>query len=192
MPLLNFNGWLSLPSLMQAAHLFTIGVLCLRLLNFRQRLRRPCSRFLPIALAILCFYGSLDELIKLHLLIDQFNWQYIYLIALGSILIFGWFDIVGIWRYYPVTVLWTVMGLSIFLLGGFGAEAVKDAIAPELISYGVGQPTQFSEHLRITVEELAELIGETLILFAFCKFNLRVLSVPNLPQMAAKQRSPFI
>ena len=49
LPLLDLNGLRSLPSWLQAAHLFAIGGLCLGLLRFRQRMARPVSWFLPSA-----------------------------------------------------------------------------------------------------------------------------------------------
>lgn len=177
--MLDFNGLRSLPSLLQAAHLFAIGMLCLSLLICRQRLSRPCSWFLPLALAILCFYGGLDELTKLHLTLDQVNWKIVYLTVLASIPLLCWRDLLWVWREHPTTLLWIGIGMGIFLLGGFGAEMVKGAIASELAVHASTRTRFLAEHLRITFEEFAELIGETVILYAFARFTQRVLLVSS-------------
>ena len=58
--LLDFNGLRSLPSLLQAAHLFAIGGLCGLLLLARQLRVQAYSGFLPSALMLLCFFGGID------------------------------------------------------------------------------------------------------------------------------------
>ncbi|PSN78372.1 hypothetical protein C8B47_17285, partial [filamentous cyanobacterium CCP4] len=152
-PLLDLNGLRSLPSWLQAAHLFAIASLCLALLRFRERMSRPVSWFLPSALAVLCLYGGLDELTKLHLALNQFDWKLIYLGILVAIPVLGWRDMVWIWQYHRVSVLWVLAGIGVFLLGGFGAEAIKGAIAAELATHTSSQSLFLGEHLRITLEE---------------------------------------
>lgn len=174
---LDFNGLRSLPSLIQAAHLFTLGGLCSALLIYRHRMARPLSWFLPLALMGLCFYGGLDEMTKLHLYLKQYDWKAIYIGLLVAIPLIGWRDLRQIWRHHRATVLWVLAGLGIFLLGGFGAEMMKGAIASGLSVYDASRIPFLAEHLRITVEELAELLGETLILYAFAKFVYEVLVV---------------
>ena len=127
--LLDFNGLRTLPSLMQAAHLFAIGGLCVVLLRQRSRLQDPYSWYLPLALACLCWFGGVDELTKLHLKLDQINWKLLYLGLLAAIPIFSWRDLVWLWRSHRDTLLWVAAGMAIFLAGGFGAEFLKGAIA---------------------------------------------------------------
>lgn len=174
-PLLDLNGLRSLPSWLQAAHLFTIGGLCLGLLRFRQRMSRPISWVLPGALAMLCLYGGLDELTKLHLILQQFDWKLIYLGLLIAIPVLGWRDLIWIWRHHRTPVLWVLAGLGIFLLGGFGAEAAKGAIAVELSAHTSARGLFLGEHLRITIEEFAELLGETLILYGIARLIQQAL-----------------
>jgi hypothetical protein len=181
-PLLDLNGLRSLPSLLQAAHLFAIGGLCLLLLIHRQRMVRPCSRFLPLALATLCFFGGLDELTKLHLTLNQVDWKLIYLGLLAAIPILGWRDLIWLWREHRGTMGWIAVGLGIFLLGGFGAEWGKAAIASNLTAHASPRLVFLSEHLRITVEEFAELLGETVILSTFATFTQRLIPPPLLRQ----------
>ncbi|MBE9160402.1 hypothetical protein IQ265_26795 [Nodosilinea sp. LEGE 06152] len=173
-PLLDLNGLRSLPSWLQAAHLFAIGGLCLALLRFRQRMASPISWFLPSALAGLSLYGGLDELTKLHLALNQFDWKLIYLGILIAIPVLGWRDLVWIWRHHRASVLWVLVGIGVFLLGGFGAEAVKGVLATHFSS----QSLFLGEHLRITIEEFGELLGETFILYGIARFMLQALNPP--------------
>lgn len=173
---LDLNGLRSLPSLLQAAHLFAIGGLCLLLLSYRQCMVRPCSRSLLLALALLCFYGALDELIKLHLVFKQVDWKLIYLSILVAIPVVGWRDLVWLWREHRPTILWIAAGMGIFLLGGFGAEWLKGAIASGLAPHTSPHRVFLAEHFRITVEELAELLGETIILYTFATFTRSLMS----------------
>ncbi|MEL6763404.1 MAG: hypothetical protein AAFO87_07030 [Cyanobacteria bacterium J06607_6] len=126
--LLDFNGLRSLPSLLQAAHLFTIGGLCGLLLVARQPRRQSYSWFLPAAVMLLCFFGGIDELTKLHLALNQVNWQVVYLSLMAAILIFSWGDFIWLWRHHRPTLLWVLAGISLFLLGSFG---VFEHLAPK-------------------------------------------------------------
>ncbi|MBE9110614.1 hypothetical protein IQ273_14430 [Nodosilinea sp. LEGE 07298] len=174
-PLLDLNGLRSLPSWLQAAHLFAIGGLCLALLRYRQRMTRPVSWFLPSALAVLCLFGGIDELTKLHLALNQFDWKLIYLGILIAIPVLGWQDLTWIWQHHRGPVLWVLAGVGVFLLGGFGAEAMKGAIASELAIHASSQSIFLGEHLRITIEEFGELLGETLILYGMACLTQQAL-----------------
>jgi len=173
---LDFNGLRSLPSLLQAAHLFAIAAVCLVLWGQRHRLSRPCSGYLPLALACLCLFGGIDELTKLHLTLDQINWQLLYLGLLAAIPILSWRDLIWLWQAHRSTLLWIAAGMAIFLLGGFGAEFVKGAIAAGVAAHSSPHTVQLAEHLRITIEEFAELLGETVILYAFLAFMVQVMT----------------
>lgn len=182
-PWLDWNGLRSFPSLMQAAALFSIGILALLLLGCQQRIKQPISRLLPLSLALLCFYGGVDELTKLHLQLNQYNWKGIYMLILMAIPAICWRDLAWLWRAHRSMMLWVLTGLGIFLLGGFGAELIKDHLyagfAPEATFTLAGQNMNmlfWVEHLRITVEEFAELLGETVILFGVAQFVLESLS----------------
>ena len=165
---LDWNGLRSLPSLLQAVHLFAIGSLFLVLLCFRPRMQRPVSWLLPLALTALCFYGAVDELTKIHLLLKNYDWKAIYLAILIAIPLICRRDLVWIWQAHRSLALWVFMGLGIFLLGGFGAESIKQSL-----NQGVSSDAAFTwlgqdinvrvlvEHIRTTVEEFAELLGET-------------------------------
>jgi hypothetical protein len=175
---LDFNGLRSLPSLLQATQLFAIGGLCWLVFRYRRRLPQPLSGVLPLALMGLCFYGGLDEITKLHLILHQYNWQVIYIVALVAIPLLGWRDLLRLWCHHRSTVLWVLAGITIFLLGGFGAEILKGAIATQVTAHASERAAFYSEHLRITVEELSELFGENLILYAFIRFLQPIWSPP--------------
>jgi hypothetical protein len=175
--MLNFNGLRTLPSLLQAAHRFAIGGLCLVLLMQRSRLQAPYSWYLPLALAILCLFGGLDELTKLHLTFNQINWKFLYLGLLTAIPLFSWRDLVWLWRTHRITLIRVGTGMAIFLGGGFGAEFLKGAIAT-VATQNSAAAAAWAEYLRITLEEFAELCGETIILYAFMAFTIKVLTQP--------------
>jgi len=179
--MLDFNGLRTLPSLLQAAHLFAIGGLCWVLLVQRSRLHSPYSWYLPLALACLCLFGGLDELTKLHLTFDQINWKFLYLGLLTAIPILSWRDLVWLWRTHRITLIRIVTGMVIFLGGGFGAEFLKGAIATTTAQNSV-EVAAWAEYLRITLEEFAELCGETIILYAFAVFTFKLLAQPSPPE----------
>lgn len=173
--LFDFDGLRSLPSWLQAMLLSAIGLLCVGLLRWRRRMARPISWVLPSTLALLCFFGAVDELLKFHLTLGQVNWKLIYLSLLTAIVVLGFRDLALLWRTHRHTVLWVLAGLGIFLLGGFGAEMAKGAIAAALSDHASSRTVFLVEHLRITLEELAELLGETVILYAVACFVQQVL-----------------
>ncbi|MBW4482310.1 MAG: hypothetical protein KME14_07190 [Tildeniella torsiva UHER 1998/13D] len=173
--LFDFDGLRSLPSWLQAILLGAIGLLCVGVLRSRRYMARPISWVLPSAVALLCFLGAADELLKFHLTLGQVDWKVIYLSLLVAIAVLGFQDLALLWRTHRLTVLWVLAGLGIFLLGGFGAEMAKDAIATALPTHSPSATVFFVEHLRITLEELAELLGETVILYAVACFAQQVL-----------------
>lgn len=190
-PWLDLNGMRSLPSLLQASHLFAIGLIALGILIGRQRMARPVSWVLPLALALLCFYGGCDELIKLHLQLTQYNWQYIYLAILAAIPILCWRDLIWLWCTHRSIVLWVLLGITIFLLGGFGGEAIKttlhNAFRPETMVTLIGTTNRLqflAEHIRITIEEFSELLGESLILFGVAQFAYLSLATCPAPDLS--------
>ena len=177
--LLDFNGLRSLPSLLQAAHLFAIGGICALLLLARQHRMQSYSWFLPAALMLLCFFCGIDELTKLHLALNQVNWQVVYLSLMAAILIFSWGDFIWLWRHHRPTLLWVLAGISLFLLGSFGGEMLKAPITNALNTHSPPRIAFLLEHVRILVEEFSELMGETLILYAFANFTWGVWSQPK-------------
>ncbi|MGB3403112.1 MAG: hypothetical protein WBA77_10520 [Microcoleaceae cyanobacterium] len=66
--------------------------------------------------------------------------------------------------------------MIVFAVGGFGAELFKDMIQTLLNLFGATESfTYFIENIRIAVEEFAELLGESLILYSgLCFFMQRL------------------
>ncbi|HEY9659032.1 MAG TPA: hypothetical protein V6C65_11310, partial [Allocoleopsis sp.] len=90
-PLVDFDGQGTLPSLLQALHFFTIGLLILWLLvQPRSRFPYPSRPFL-IAFALLMAYATLDELFKIHLhlkpLLAGHDWKWFYLSGFGALML---------------------------------------------------------------------------------------------------------
>jgi hypothetical protein len=82
-------------------------------------------------------------------------------------------DFVVLWHHYRRETCLVLLGIGVFVLGGYGSEMLKDflstggsyqAIAREQI-LGVS-----IENLRVAYEESSELAGENLILYACLQF----------------------
>jgi hypothetical protein len=175
--ILDFNGRQTLPSLLQAGQLFLIGAIALWLLMVKRQLKHRLSIPLLIGIALLCGFGGLDELFKIHLTAKQIPWKGLYLSILTAIPILCWKDLRMLWRSHRGLLVWVGVGISVFVLGGFGAEFLKDGLKTFMEEHTATETTVFAiEHLRITIEELAELIGETTIVYAVGKLTLQLFN----------------
>ncbi|MEM7770329.1 MAG: hypothetical protein AAF327_07440 [Cyanobacteria bacterium P01_A01_bin.37] len=174
---LDFNGLRTLPSLIQAFQLFLIGAIALLLLVLSRQLKHNLSWPLLLFITILCCFGGLDEVLKIHLALKQFNWKGMYLGILTAIPILCWKDLVRLWRSHRDVVLWIAIGISVFVAGGFGAEYLKSGLTT-LFSGNVSETTLFTlEQTRTTIEELSELIGETITVYGIGRFTIRFIPV---------------
>jgi len=172
---LDFNGLRTLPSLIQAVQLFLIGAIALGLLICSRQLNHRLSPVVLICIALLCGFGGFDELFKIHLTFKQFNWKGIYLGLLTAIPVLCWKDLIRLWRSHRDTLMWVGAGMGVFLLGGFGAEFLKDGFAT-LFNGQDAETVAFAlERSRVTIEELAELIGETIIIYGMGRFVIQLL-----------------
>ena len=179
----DMNGLMTIPSLLQALQLLSIGLISITLFIQEQTYQRPPSQRFKLAIALLLIYGGIDELFKIHLQLKHWfdslgdrTWLGIYLaIFLGTPLLL-YPDFRNLWRYYQRETLIAILGMIIFAVGGFGAEIFKDIIQTLLNLLGTTElMTNLIEHLRIAVEEFAELFGESLILYsALCFFSQRL------------------
>lgn len=168
--LIDFNGFRSLPSLIQAFQLFLIGTIALILLIAHRQIHHRLSCSLLTFIALLSFFGGLDEVLKIHLSLNQYNWKGIYFGILVAIPIICRRDLLMLWRSHRDVVLWIAVGISIFLIGGFGAELLKSGSTPVFLDEKTGAMMWRFERLFTTVEELAELLGETLTLYGIGRF----------------------
>ncbi len=177
-PLLNFDGQLSAISVLQALLLFGVGMAMVTIMVVRQRLAHPPSWFLLIVLATLSFYGALDEVFKIHIALRQFNWIGIYSTLLVVVPLFCYQDLRRFWQLHRWTVLWVLIGISIFALGGFGAEVLKHAILQPLLSHYYSTAGFVIEKVRVGIEELLETVGETIVLYGVGLYVVEAIATP--------------
>ncbi len=180
-PLLNFDGQLSAISLLQALLLFGVGAAMLVIMGIRQRLPHPPSWVLLIVLATLAFYGGLDELFKIHIALRQFNWIGIYSTLLVAIPLLCYQDLRRLWQCHQRMVLWVVLGISIFALGGFGAEVFKQVVLHPLLAHHSPTAGFVIEKIRVGLEELLETVGETLIFYGIGLYVVDAIAAPPQP-----------
>ncbi|MCP2732168.1 hypothetical protein [Limnofasciculus baicalensis] len=183
-PAFDMNGQMTVPSYFQAFHLFLIAAIAISILLFGLPSSRPPSRIFCCTVAVLFTYASVDEVFKIHLqLYNLLNtshhraWMPIYLgIGVSTLLIFHR-DFIAMWHFHRKAISFVALGLGIFILGGFGGELFGVVLKP-LLAYLFEEGDfikLFLEKSRVAVEELSELIGESLIVYGLCLFLVRRL-----------------
>jgi hypothetical protein len=199
-PAFDFNGQATVPSLLQALHFLAIALIILWILGQRYlhqvAIQKPGNSFpgklsshsqkspaqIPslaflITFAVLVFYAAVDEVFKIHLQLHRFlagqNWKWLYLGLFTGLMTWHFRGFVQLWRHFPRETYLVLLGIAIFVLGGYGSEILKDV----LLDAGSYQRIEYEtfwglpiENLRIAYEESSELIGETLILYACLQF----------------------
>ncbi|NJN58477.1 MAG: hypothetical protein HC879_13745 [Leptolyngbyaceae cyanobacterium SL_5_9] len=196
----DFNGQATVPSLLQALHFLAIALIILWILVQRyfqwvsigesnrsasrkllNRCRKvpaqvPSLAFL-ITFAVLVSYAAVDEVFKLHLqfhrLLAGQNWKWLYLSLFTVIMTWHCQSFIRLWQHARRETYLVLLGIAIFVLGGYGSEILKDV----LLDAGSYQSIEYAkfggvpiENLRIAYEELSELVGENLILYACLQF----------------------
>ncbi|MGB3492628.1 MAG: hypothetical protein WBA57_07860 [Elainellaceae cyanobacterium] len=180
--LLDFDGLASLPSFLQAAHLFAVGAIASGLLMVRRYTERPLSWVLLVLLMGLSLSAGLDELTKLYLPIPLLTWKRLYFIFAVAIVTLCWQDLITIWRSHRQAVLWMGIGLGLIAVGGYGLDKVEYDLAQMIASSSMPGGAFHAERIRILIEEMSELLGETLMVFGVSILafdNLRKLRDPN-------------
>jgi hypothetical protein len=181
-PLLDMNGFMTIPSLFQAFQLLSIGLISLTLFIQEKNYQRPPSQRFKLAIAILLIYGGIDEIFKIHLQLKNWfsilggrTWLSLYLVIFLGTLLLLYPDFRKLWRSYRRETLIAILGMIIFAMGGFGAEILRNSIDPLLrILFNTEYSINFFKGLRIALEEFGELVGESLILYsALCFFKQR-------------------
>jgi len=176
----DLDGQMTIPSCLQALQLFLIGLLSLALVFVGRNSSQPPTKIFALTVALLFFYASIDELFKVHLqlhtllpTIEHRDWQGVYL-AIGVTTIILFFrDFIALWHFHRKSTLMMVLGIGIFVLGGFGLEIFKDAFLSSIVGLFVNQGNLIPllvEKLRVAVEEFSEMLGESLILYGLCLF----------------------
>jgi len=180
--IINMDGAKNIPSGLQAIQIFAIGAIALSLgITYNRNFPYPSRKFC-FCLGGLLFYVGLDEVFKLHLgfrnlvpIVGTQYWIAIYsaLICLLPVLFYR--DFQAFWQFYRREMLIGVTGTIIFVLGAFGGELFKSYILQPIVeNYSLWQNhhflSLFIEKLRVAIEELGELLGETLVLYAALLF----------------------
>lgn len=176
-PAVDFNGQGTIPSLLQALHFLAIGCLILWLLpQPRSRFPHPSRPFL-LTFGVLVFYAAIDELFKIHLHLDQLlagrDWKWFYLSLFAAIMVWRYRDFVTLWHLYRRETCLVLLGIGVFVLGGYGSEILKDILSAGASYQAIAREHIFGvsvENLRVAYEETSELVGENLILYACLQF----------------------
>ena len=181
-PAFDMNGQMTIPSNIQAFHLFLIAATAISILIFGRQSSRPPSRIFCCTVALLFSYASVDEVFKIHLhLYNLLNtshhkaWMPIYLgIGISTLVVFHR-DFIGMWHFHRKAISFVAIGMGIFILGGFGGELFGVILKP-LLAYMFPDGDFMRlllEKCRVAVEELSELIGESLTVYGLCLFLVR-------------------
>lgn len=179
-PPFDMDGQMTVPSLLQAFLLFTIGFISLIFFTVQRQSSQPPSRFFLLTVGALMLYASADEVFKIHLQLHSLlntpnarDW------LRGYILIFVMFPAVflrefaALCKLYRRETLLALLGMVIFGMGGFGAEILKSKILQPVFWIFFRKHSfilLFLEKTRVAFEELAELLGETVIVFGILLF----------------------
>ncbi|MCG5059505.1 MAG: hypothetical protein KA714_16365 [Limnoraphis sp. WC205] len=76
-------------------------------------------------------------------------------------------DIQKLWRVYRQEMLIALLGLTLLIVGGLGAELFKGGFQLFVgLLFHHDFILFFAEKVRVAIEEFSELLGETLILYA--------------------------
>ncbi|NJO39372.1 MAG: hypothetical protein HC769_02335 [Cyanobacteria bacterium CRU_2_1] len=176
-PPVDFDGQATIPSLLQAMHFLTIGLLILWILpQPRSRFPHPSRPFL-ITFAVLLFYATIDEVFKVHLQLHHFlggqYWKWLYLSSFTALMIWRYRDFAILWHHYRRETCLVFIGIVVFVIGGYGSEILKDVLSAGNSYEAIAQERIAGvtvENLRVAYEEFSELLGENLILYACLQF----------------------
>ncbi|MFE4107215.1 hypothetical protein [Almyronema epifaneia] len=164
----DFDGLRTVPSLLQSAHLFLLGLVPAVVMGLAQPNKRSPSRSLLLALTVLFLYAALDETFKFHLTLGHQAWRFVYIGAGTAIPVVFHRQLHRLWHQYRRAVKFAIAGFVVFVLGGFGTELLKIyLLAPAFAALPVryGGLTAELEAVRVAIEEFAELVGESLTLY---------------------------
>ncbi len=170
-PLLDVNGYRTLPSWFQAIQLFLMGAIpfwmyCTYPSPPSQNLQVPPSRNLLVFTALLFFYASMDELFKFNILFGQHQlWKGIYLSLGLAVPILFRRVLLRLWRLSPKAMRSIGIGIVTFVAGGFGLDLFRVYVQQPYWYQLFGQWQFYQvDSIRTAFEELAEMLGETLVI----------------------------
>ncbi|MFB2897758.1 hypothetical protein ACE1CI_32985 [Aerosakkonemataceae cyanobacterium BLCC-F50] len=174
----------TIPVLFAACKLFAIGFLLTLASCWRRHELPKRSWWLLLAVGTAFLYVSQDKIWKFHLLIRRFSWMpefkgggiewvFFYLPIILLTIVLGYRQLIALWRAYPRSTFFTVLGIVMFLMGGIGVEVIhaqffKQYVAQIAIS--LNSTTAIVNSVKDTIEELTELLGESITLFGLTLF----------------------
>jgi hypothetical protein len=147
----------------------------------RKSSERPYPAFWLVQ-SVLLFYVALDEVFKLHIGRGSSSWMPIagtkywigiYSFLIVAIAVFFFRDFKALWYSSRNLVILGLSGLSLAIIGAFGAEIFKHIILNPLLAKFFPERevlTWVIEQVRVAFEEFLEMFGETLILYAVLLF----------------------
>ncbi len=170
-PVFDFDRKGSIPSFLQAFQLLLLGAIPLFLLILQPQTTHPPSRRLLGIAALFFLYAGLDESLKFHLVMGHQLWRFIYLaVGLATPIVF-YRDFLRLWQFHRRAIAWIAIGISIFIVGGFGTEILKVYVLKPFLSSLYPENSVIPsviETVRVTLEEWSELVGESLTLYGVC------------------------
>lgn len=181
-PLFDMDGFMTIPSLLQASILFQLALVYLGMFFFSRKLSERPSPTFWLVQSVLLFYVALDELFKLHIGRGSSSWMPIagtkywigiYSSLIVAIAVFFFRDFKALWYSSRNLVILGLSGLSLAIIGAFGAEIFKHIILTPLLAKIFPERqvlTWVIEQVRVAFEEFLEMFGETLILYAVLLF----------------------
>lgn len=180
---LNVEGKMTIPSFLQAFQLLITGVILLIFFRRQRSSNQRPSRLFLLIMAVLLLYAALDEVLKIHLLLYQWfpslqprNQLEAHLFLFVATVTFFYRDFLIIWQLYRRETLLILLGMGIFASGEVSSENIKlEALQPLLRNFLKQRDLMaiFVEKLKMAVEELAAMIGESVILYGVLLFTAK-------------------
>ena len=132
LPAFDLDGLRTIPSMLQALHLFAFGFIALALFFLQPQVTSLPSRSLLLTIGILLTYGGIDEVWKIHLQFDRLfphhQWIAIYIAVAFGLPIFFYRDVIALWKRYRRATGFTLLGLCLFGLGGICDRSFYDRL----------------------------------------------------------------
>lgn len=174
-PLLDVNGTRTLPSLWQATQIFLTGALPLWTCITYRNPKLPPSRTLLACVAVFFLYAAADELFKLSFLSGHHKTIQVVYLSLGlAIPVLFYRDFIRLYQFHPKAVRWIGLGILSFVFGGFGLELFRSHVQEPHWYQLFGRWKFYQvDAIRTALEELGEMVGETLILKGMIDIAMR-------------------
>lgn len=162
----------SITAFLQALHFLILGAISLIMLWSQPYFCPIFSRFFLWAMAVLLFYKSLDELFKIHRILEKWlpNSEGIHgnLLTVFLALTLFYRDILTLWQFFRRETVILLLGMGILAIGTYGFDSWNDEwLRPGLQSVLQSKELMvtFEGNLWVALQELTQLIGKNIMLF---------------------------